>query len=73
MKSMNSTIALAHESTLSGKLDDVMYLLKCADEERVRGQAYIISTQGCVERILDDMAAAELVEELADQENDSMA
>ena len=72
-KNMNSTITLAHESKLSGKLNDVMYLLKCADEERVRGQAYIISTQGCVERILDDIVAAEFVEELAYQENDSTA
>ena len=70
---MNSTIALAHESKLSEKLNEVMYLLECADGERVRGQAYIMSRQGCVERILDDMAAAELVVELADQENDSMA
>ena len=45
---MNSTIALAHESKLSEKLNEVMYLLECADEERVRGQAYIMSRQGCV-------------------------
>ena len=43
-KNMNSTIALAHESKLSEKLNDVMYLLECADEERVRGQAYMLST-----------------------------
>ena len=64
---MNSTIALAHESKLSEKFNEVMYLLECADGERVRGQAYIMSRQGCVERILDDMAAAELVVEFADQ------
>ena len=32
-----------------------------------------MSRKGCVERILGDMAAAELVVELADQENDSVA
>ena len=73
MKNMNSAIALEHESKLSEKLNDVMYLLECADGERIRGQAYIMSRKGCVERILGDMAAAELVVELADQENDSMA
>ena len=32
-----------------------------------------MSRQGCVEIILNDMEAAEFVEELAEQENDSMA
>jgi len=52
---------------------DVTYLLKCAQEERVRGQEYIMSRQGCVESILNDMEAVEVVKELAEQENDSMA
>ena len=70
---MNCTFALAHESQLSEKLDEVMYLLKVAQEERERGQGYVMLRQGCVENILDDMAAAEFVEELADHESDLMA
>ena len=70
---VKNMIALEHESKLSEKLNDVMNMLECADGERIRGQAYIMSRQGCVERILGDMAAAELVVELADQEDDSMA
>ncbi len=57
----------------SEELNDVTYLLICAEEERVRGQEYIKSRQECVESILNDMEAAEVVKELAEQEKDSMA
>ena len=70
---MNCTNAAAHELRLSEELNDVSYVLKCAEEEKLRGQEYIMSGQGCVEIILKDMEAAEFVEELAKQENDSMA
>ena len=43
---MNRTIALTHESKLSDELNEVMYLIKVAEEERVRGQEYINFRQG---------------------------
>jgi hypothetical protein len=48
-------------------------MLRICEEERVRGQEYIKSWQECVESILNDMEAAEVVKELAEQEKDSMA
>ena len=70
---MTCTFALAHESKLSEKLDEVIYLHKVAEEEIERGQGSVMLRQGGVENILDDMAAAEFVEELADHESDPMA
>ena len=67
---MNRTIALAHESKLSEELNEIMYLIKFAEKERLRGQEYIKFTQGCVERISGDMLAAESVEEMAVLEED---